>query len=94
MGHCCLSIVLVAFKGERSELVTVDGGTRTQTRKIRCRLGEIYVQEILPPPPPGFSIMSDAETGDLESLHCLHHLYLLKDSTLPHSSLLVSSSAS
>lgn len=23
-------------------------------------------------PPPGFSIMSDAETGDLESLHCLH----------------------
>lgn len=67
MAHCCVSIVLVVLKGERLVPLDVDGETRTG--KIRRRLQKTHVQEICP---PGFSVMSEAETGDLESLHCPH----------------------
>lgn len=41
--HCTGNV-----QGERSELVTVDGGARTRTRKIRCRK-DICAGNVPPP---------------------------------------------
>lgn len=65
-----LHLVLVMLKGERSVLVNV--ARETSTRKIRFSLEDTCAGNMS----PGSSIMSDGETGDLESPHYLRHVYL------------------